>query len=76
MTQSRKVVGIDVSKANLDCAAVPGNVLFQVRNDEAGVQELIGRYMRSVQISSCWKPPADTRRARPPQWLQPAFAPA
>lgn len=47
MTQSRKVVGIDVSKAKLDCAAVPGNVRFQVRNDDAGVQELIGTLRES-----------------------------
>ena len=41
MTEARRVVGIDVSKAMLDCAAVPNTASLQVRNDEAGVAQLI-----------------------------------
>ena len=41
MTEQRKVVGIDVSKATLDCGAVPGKTHFQVANDAAGIAQLI-----------------------------------
>jgi hypothetical protein len=41
MTADRKVVGIDVSKATLDCAAVPVKVAMQFDNDEAGIAKLI-----------------------------------
>ena len=41
MIEARKVVGIDVSKATLDCAAVPGTASLQVSNDESGVAQLI-----------------------------------
>ena len=37
----RQMVGIDVSKAVLDCAALPMRAGRQVRNDEAGIEELI-----------------------------------
>jgi transposase len=40
MTGSRKVVGIDVSKATLDCAVVPVKCLSQFANDESGRVEL------------------------------------
>ena len=42
MTEQRKVVGIDVSKAMLDCSAVSDhNQSFQVANDAAGIEQLI-----------------------------------
>jgi transposase len=41
MTQSRKVLGIDISKATLDCWAVPMRSANQVANDEVGIAELI-----------------------------------
>jgi transposase len=41
MTEARSVVGIDVSKATLDCAALPAKASLQVSNDEAGVAQLI-----------------------------------
>ena len=41
MKANRKVVGIDVSKATLDCAAVPGKRSLQVSNDDAGIAQLI-----------------------------------
>src|SRR3990172_10647486 len=41
MTGNRKVVGIDVSKATLDCAAVPVKSSLQVGNDDAGIAQLI-----------------------------------
>ena len=37
----RHVLGIDVSKATLDCAAAPQMSSRQVRNDEAGIEELL-----------------------------------
>lgn len=43
MTDQRTVVGIDVSKATLDCAVVPSRMHFQVTNDEAGIAQLIER---------------------------------
>ena len=42
MTGDRKVVGIDVSKATLDCAAMPIRCSLRVSNDDAGVAQLIG----------------------------------
>ena len=41
MTENRKVVGVDVSKATLDCAAVPRKSALQVANDAAGIAQLI-----------------------------------
>jgi transposase len=41
MTATRKVVGIDVSKATLDCASVPAKAWLQMANDEGGIEELI-----------------------------------
>jgi transposase len=41
MTEERKVVGIDVSKATLDCAAVPSRAPFQVTNESAGIAQLL-----------------------------------
>lgn len=42
MTEPRTVVGIDVSKALLDCSIVSGhNQSFQVTNDAAGIERLI-----------------------------------
>jgi transposase len=43
MSEARKVVGIDVSKAALDCAALPSKAQFQVTNDIAGIAELVRR---------------------------------
>lgn len=40
MTQGRKVVGIDVSKAKLDCEVRPTREILQISNDEAGVAQL------------------------------------
>lgn len=36
-------VGIDVSKAFLDCACRPQNLLFRVANDEVGITDLVQR---------------------------------
>lgn len=41
MRQSRKVLGIDVSKATLDCCATPGRSSKQFANDAAGIAELM-----------------------------------
>jgi transposase len=41
MTQSRRVLGIDVSKGKLDCAVAPVRAERQAANDEAGIAELI-----------------------------------
>lgn len=41
MTGNRKVVGIDVSKATLDCAAAPVKSSLQVSNDDVGIAQLI-----------------------------------
>lgn len=41
MMGDRKVVGIDVSKATLDCAAVPVRSAVQFDNDEAGIAKLV-----------------------------------
>jgi transposase len=43
MSDQRKVVGIDVSKAMLDCAVMPSKMHFQVTNDVAGIAQLIER---------------------------------
>ena len=43
MTEERKVVGIDVSKATLDCAVVPGRAQLQVTNDSDGISQLLER---------------------------------
>jgi transposase len=43
MTEARNVVGIDVSKATLDCAVVPSKEYFQVTNDAAGIAQLLER---------------------------------
>jgi transposase len=48
MTGNRKVVGIDVSKATLDCAAVPIKSSLRVANDDAGIAQLI-TWLREVQ---------------------------
>ena len=41
----RKVVGIDVSKATLDCSVASSNSqFFQVGNDAAGIEQLIERF--------------------------------
>jgi len=39
-------VGVDVSKARLDVAVVPSGESFSVSNDDAGVEELVGRIGR------------------------------
>ena len=41
MTDIRQVVGIDVSKATLDCAVVPSKAALQLGNDEAGIAKLV-----------------------------------
>ena len=41
MSGDRKVVGIDVSKATLDCAAMPVRCSLRVSNDDAGVAQLM-----------------------------------
>jgi transposase len=38
-------VGIDVSKSKLDVAVVPGGTSFSVRNDEAGIKQLVRRLL-------------------------------
>ena len=48
MPGDRKVVGIDVSKATLDCAAMPIRCSLRVNNDDAGVAQLIG-WLREVK---------------------------
>ncbi|MEA3158407.1 MAG: transposase [Betaproteobacteria bacterium] len=48
MSANRKVVGIDVSKATLDCAAVPIKASLQVANDDAGIGRLI-TWLREVK---------------------------
>lgn len=40
MTQSRKVLGVDVSKAKLDCCATPQRSAKQFANDSSGIAEL------------------------------------
>ena len=46
--ENRKVVGIDVSKGSLDCAAVPSKLRLQSTNDEAGIAQLIA-WLREVK---------------------------
>jgi transposase len=48
MTENRKVVGIDVSKATLDCATVPVKSSLQVSNDDPGIAQLI-TWLREVK---------------------------
>jgi transposase len=48
MTETRTVVGIDVSKATLDCEVRPAKGSLQVSNDEAGMLQLIG-WLQQVQ---------------------------
>ena len=48
MTDNRKVVGIDVSKATLDCAAVPDKRSMRVSNDDSGIAQLI-TWLREMQ---------------------------
>jgi transposase len=48
MTSNRKVVGIDVSKATLDCAAVPARMSVQFSSDDAGVVGLIA-WLREIE---------------------------
>lgn len=48
MTGNRKVVGIDVSKATLDCASVPVKCSLRVSSDAPGIAELI-TWLREVQ---------------------------
>ena len=43
MTAERQVVGIDVSKSTLDCAAMRSRAQFQVSNDAAGIAQLLER---------------------------------
>lgn len=51
MSEPEWVVGIDVSKAVLDVAMLPGNECVQVDNDEAGWAALIGRLRgRAVKV--------------------------
>lgn len=42
-TAAAVVVGIDVAKEHLDVALEPGGDAWQVRNDEAGIAELVSR---------------------------------
>lgn len=48
MTQDRKVVGIDVSKKALDCAAVPLKASMQFANEEAGIAKLLS-WLREIE---------------------------
>src|SRR5215210_7608201 len=41
----RSYVGIDVSKATLDVAILPAREHFVVSNDEAGIDELLGKLL-------------------------------
>ena len=41
MTENRKVVGVDVSKATLDCGALPRRAPLQFANDATGIAQLI-----------------------------------
>ncbi len=43
MNSKRVVVGIDVSKAMLDCAVLPSKETFRHSNDDAGIAQLIER---------------------------------
>jgi transposase len=43
MSEQRQVLGIDVSKAKLDCALVPDNTHFQLMNDSMGIGQLLER---------------------------------
>src|ERR1700680_1674183 len=43
MNAPQIVVGIDVAKAQLDVALLPGDERWQLSNDEAGIAELISR---------------------------------
>jgi len=43
MSQSKRSVGIDVSKANLDVAVVPENDTWSTANEESSVDELVKR---------------------------------
>ena len=42
-------IGIDVAKATLDIAAVPGGETWAVTNDDAGLQELVPRLLALTQ---------------------------
>ncbi len=48
MTTETKYVGIDVSKARLDVAVVPGSESFSVPNDDEGIEQLTAR-LRELQ---------------------------
>ena len=43
MNSDKRVVGIDVSKAQLDVAVMPEGAAFRISNDEAGIEALLAR---------------------------------
>ena len=43
MVETKRFVGIDVAKAQLDVAIRPSGESFSVANDEAGIRELLTR---------------------------------
>ena len=47
-TDGRTYVGVDVSKAALDVAILPAREHFVVPNDEAGIDELLGKLLAEV----------------------------
>jgi hypothetical protein len=47
----RSYVGIDVSKATLDVAILPAREHFVVSNDEAGIDELLGKLLAEEEVS-------------------------
>ena len=49
MNAASKVAGIDVSKAQLDCYAVPSDERLSIDNLPAGIEELAG-WLKQLQI--------------------------
>jgi transposase len=65
------VVGIDVSKAKLDVAILPGGEQFTVSNDRPGIGELVRRLSRLAPSLVVLEQPANLNSWRSVSWLPP-----
>jgi transposase len=68
VTMESIIVGIDVSKQQLDIALRPGGEAFAVTRDAAGLEQLIARLSELNPHIVPWRRPADTRASLPRRW--------
>lgn len=71
MAETKRFVGIDVAKAQLNVFIRPSGESFSVANDEAGIRELLRRLQSGVELVILWRRPGVWKCRSPARWRVP-----